>query len=97
MALRISRKVRLKLAEKNPPVTEGEIEECFANRNGEFLEDTREDHKTEPPTFWFIAETDYGRGLKVAFISRDDETTIRTAYDPNEDEIRIYKKYGIRS
>lgn len=96
MALRISQKVRLKLSEKEPPVTEEEIVQCFANRSGRYLEDIREDHRSDPPTQWFIAPTDYGRPLKVAFIQRDDETTIRTAYDPNPEERRIYVKYGTR-
>lgn len=69
MALVISSKVRLKLADKHN-VTELEIEECFANRSGVFLEDTREGHKTELPTQWFIAETDSRRKLKVVFIPK---------------------------
>ncbi len=93
MALSISRNVRQKLANKKPPVAEEEIEQCFANRTANYLEDVREDHKSDPPTQWFIAETDFGRTLKIAFIQKGDDMIIRTAYDPNREELRIYKKF----
>lgn len=93
--LLLSSKIRAKLAGKNPPVSEVEIEQCFANRDGALLEDTREDHKSDPPTQWFIAQTDYGRLLKVVFVFYPDRgVAIRTAYEPNEDEKRIYQKYA---
>ena len=95
MPLTISVKVREKLANKKPPVTEEEIVQCFTNRIGSYLLDTREDHDSDPPTRWFIAETDYGRLLKVAFITKEGRIIIRTAYDPNADEKRIYTKYGL--
>ena len=92
--LQISRSVLQKLAGKTPPVMPDEILECFANREGKFLFDTREDHQSDPPTRWFIAETNCGRKLKVAFIYRGQVVTVRTAYDANVDELRIYNKYG---
>lgn len=95
MKLLISPKIARKLAGKVPPVTEGEIIQCFSNRQGKFLEDTREDHQSNPPTQWFIAETDYGVCLKVVFVYYPGKgVAIRTAYSPNEAEIRIYEKYG---
>lgn len=94
MPLKISHSVRVKLGLKNPPVSREEIEQCFANRSGRYLEDTREEHKSNPPTQWFIAETYYGRKLKVVFIQRGEDTVIRTAYDPNREELRIYTKYS---
>lgn len=94
MALKISSKVQAKLASKKPPVTQAEIEQCFANRTGIYLLDSREEHASDPPTQWFIAETYYGRELKVVFIQRDNDIVIRTAYDPNADEVRIYKKFA---
>jgi hypothetical protein len=42
MALVLSEKVRKKLAEKTPPVSEDEILQCFANRSGRYLLDQRE-------------------------------------------------------
>lgn len=92
--LHISPSVRQKLKVKHG-VTQPEIEQCFANREGKFLLDLREKHQSDPPTKWFIAQTDYGRRLKVAFIQATNGTiTIRSAFEPNPDEIYIYEKYG---
>ncbi|MEJ2911873.1 ADP-ribosyl-(dinitrogen reductase) hydrolase [Pseudoalteromonas sp. C12FD-1] len=85
--------VRMKLKNKHN-VSIYEVEECFSNREGSFLEDTREKNKTNPPTNWFIAETDYGRKLKVVFIELEDRIELKTAYEPNQEEIRIYQKYA---
>lgn len=94
MALVISQSVLAKLAAKQPPVTRAEIEQCFANRTGIYLLDEREEHASDPPTRWFIAETYYGRKLKVVFIPKGEDTVIRTAYDPNVEEQQIYVKFG---
>ena len=96
MALIISTKVRAKLAAKVPPVTQGEIEQCFANRTGIYLVDTRAEHESDPPTRWFIAETDSGPKLKVVFIPRLPHIVIRTAYDPNPTEMNINERYARR-
>lgn len=102
MRLNISTKVRNKLHEKHG-VNEEKIVQCFSSREKGFLEDEREDHKTDPPTQWFIAETDYGEVLKIVFIFEEitDENentikvvTIKTAYKPNTKEISIYEKYA---
>jgi len=45
----ISSKVREKLAGKQPPVTQDEIVQCFANRAGKLLFDGREQHQSDPP------------------------------------------------
>ena len=94
MSLYISRKVRTKLSGKKPPVTEDEIVQCFANRTGLYLVDVREEHKTNPPTQWFIAETDYGRKLKVVFMQMGNDIHIKSAFEPNNEELRIYKKFS---
>lgn len=93
MALVISPNIREKLARKHN-VCEEEIAQCFANRTGKYLQDTREDHASDPPTLWFISETDYARKLKIVFISRDGNVYLRTAFEPNEIELRIYEKHG---
>ncbi len=94
MELNVSPKVRQKLAVKHG-VEVHEIEQCFCNVEGNFLKDTREDHKTDPPTMWFIAETDYGKKLKVIFIVNQDKSiSIKSAFTPNDKEIRIYDKYS---
>lgn len=94
MRLRISPAIRDKLDHKKPPVDECEIVQCFANRDGAYLYDTRARHLTQPLTQWFIAETDKGRNLKVVFIHTDTGITIKSAFDPNATEIAIYKKYA---
>lgn len=78
-----------KLAEKHG-VTVAEVIECFANRRGKSLYDTREGHKTIPPTMWFIAETDYGRKLKVVYVPTPNGPEIKTAYPANGMELEIY-------
>ncbi len=94
MKLLISAAVREKLANKTPPVAETEIVQCFANRTGKDLIDTRADNLTNPLTRWFIAETDFGRKLKVAYMPTTNGIVIKSAYDPNEEEKRIYNKFS---
>lgn len=94
MSLNFSKGIVLKLLRKHR-VTTMEVAECFANREKGFLEDAREQHKTIPPTQWFIAKAEHGRLLKVVFIMLNDGTTeIKTAYEPNEKEVKIYEKYA---
>jgi uncharacterized DUF497 family protein len=92
--LNISKIVTEKLFKKHYVVVE-EVEECFLNRRKGLLEDKREKYKTNPPTLWFIAETDQGRLLKVVFIELSNGTyEIKTAYEPNDDEVKIYEKFA---
>jgi uncharacterized DUF497 family protein len=93
MAIVISQKILEKLKSKHS-VCQADIQECFANRTGAYLLDIREKHDSDPPTQWFIAETNYGRSLKVVFVCRDTDIYIRTAYKPNEKELSIYEKYA---
>jgi hypothetical protein len=89
MTIRISKKIEDKLIGKHD-VTPREVEQCFENAIGGFIEETREQHKTDPATLWFIAPTNQNRLLKIVFVPRDDGLYIRTAYPPNTDEIDIY-------
>ncbi len=75
-------------------VTRREVEQCFENLEGRLLLDTREDHKTDPPTKWFVAPTNANRKLKVAFVQNGADIHIKTAYEANEEERRIYEKFG---
>ena len=95
MKIIISPNIRSKLAKKEPPVSLEEIEQCFVERDRSFLEDTREEHRTLPPTLWFISNTYMGRLLKVVFIELENGMVIKTAYDPNHDERHIYQKFSI--
>jgi len=95
VALIISQKIRIKLANKVPAVSQTEIEQCFATRDRSFLEDTGEKNRTLPPTQWFISDTFMGRLLKIVFIECPDGiVVIKTAYDPDENEKRVYQKYS---
>jgi uncharacterized DUF497 family protein len=72
-----------------------EVEMCFENRDGATLIDTREDHRTDPPTQWFIAETNQGRMLIVCFVLKAGVCPLKTAYEPNAEECRIYKTHAM--
>lgn len=85
----ISPSVREKLRFKHK-VQEQEIRECFLNFEGKYLTDSRENHNTDPPTLWFIGDTYRGRKLKVVFIHRDGNIHVKSAYEANEAEKRIY-------
>lgn len=89
MAIVISPKTETKINEKHA-VTRREVEQCFENILGRFLYDTREKHDTDPKTQWFISQTNTDRILKVAFVFRDGNFYIRTAYEPNQQEVDLY-------
>lgn len=89
----VSSSVLLKLGAKHQ-VTVREIEQCFDNKCGLFLEDCREDHKTDPATLWFIAPTNRNRQLKVVFIFIAGNVHIKSAFEPNEDELSLYADLG---
>ena len=91
--LEISKVVEEKLLKKHG-VCRREVEQCFENRRGVLLKDDREDHKTNPPTMWFLSFTNKGRLLKVVFIQSGCLIDLKTCYEPNEVEIRIYEKFA---
>ncbi len=92
MATKISPRILAKIAERG--ITPAHIEECFTNRTGGTLLDTREQHKTNPPTQWFIALTDKGRRLKIVFMQDGGDVELKSAFDPNITEMYIYAKHG---
>ena len=93
MAILISAKVLEKLQTKHS-ITAEDVEQCFATRESGFLIDTREDHKTDPQTLWFISDTYMGVHLKVCFIPSGCDYIVKTAYPANKDEQRIYNKFA---
>jgi hypothetical protein len=93
MKLIISPNIEKKLKEKHE-VLPKEVMQCFENRVGALLQDTREDHKTDPPTEWFIAETNSGRSLKVCIVQTDSGVFLKTAFEPWAEEIRIYSTHA---
>lgn len=93
MAVLISQKVLDKLASKHQ-VSAAEVQQCFENRTGDLLQDDREEHRTDPPTMWFVAPTNKLRLLKVCFIQLADGSHVRTCYPANDVELRIYRTHG---
>ena len=94
LRLIITDAVQQKLTDKHR-VTRTEVVQCFANKKGRMLGDNREDHQTDPPTRWFVADTDAGRALKVIFVRDGGMVFLKSAFEPNEEELRIYSKYGL--
>lgn len=89
-----SQRIEAKLRDKHK-VSKKEVLECLDNQDGKLLKDSRENHKTNPPTMWFLAETNHGRLLKVCLVvGKDSKVYIKTAYEPNAEEIRIYEEKG---
>lgn len=87
----ISTAVRIKLETKHS-VVENEIIQCFENRDGNCLEDDREEHRTDPATSWFVAETNRCRILKVVFVLKDGDIHIKSAYDAKPSDCKTYKE-----
>lgn len=87
--LRISQAVLEKLDQKHG-VSRREVEQCFENKCGMYLQDDREDHKSDPPTLWFVAPTSQGRLLKIIFIYRDGQVHLRSAFDADAAVQRLY-------
>jgi uncharacterized DUF497 family protein len=91
--LKITPDVLLKLSAKHS-VTREEVEQCFYNKAGKLLIDTREKHKTNPPTLWFLALTNKGRLLKIVYIQIENIIHLKSAFSPNQTEIDIYSRHG---
>ena len=91
--LKISPDILRKLLLKHS-VKRLEVKQCFVNRTGRLLMDTREKHKTDPPTLWFIALTNQSRVLKIVYIQIDSTIHLKSAFSPNETEIEIYSRCG---
>jgi uncharacterized protein HemY len=89
----MSEAVREKLQKKHS-VSDKELHQCFENRCGNFLQDDREDHQTDPATLWFVAQTHAQRTLKIVFMFKDGNVRIKTAYEANQVEIDIYEQKG---
>ncbi len=92
-ALIISPEILQKLQQKHN-VTRREVEQCFENRVGNYVEDTREEHRTDPPTLWFVAPTNYDRILKVVFVCANGNIFIKSAYEPSPKAIEVYEERG---
>ena len=89
MKFKISPRVQEKLATRHQ-VSGQEILECFANRVGPYFIDDRADNQTDPATYWFVAETDKRRVLKVVFVRYPDFFAIKTAFNPEDGSDKLY-------
>lgn len=92
-SLIISPAILEKLGNKHK-VSRREIEQCFENRIGLFVEDPREEHRTDPATLWFTAQTNCNRLLKVVFVHLDGNIHIKTAFEPSPATIALYEALG---
>lgn len=91
MGFRFSKDVIAKLRDRHN-VTQKEVIECFANGEAVYLVDTAEDHRTDPPTHWFMSPTNHGRMLKVCFIRKGDDVEIKTAFEPTSSKhLKLYR------
>ncbi|MFW8746277.1 hypothetical protein, partial [Mesorhizobium japonicum] len=69
-----------------------DVEECFLNHvDGKYIEDSRQNNKTNPPTYWFISENHQSILLKVVCVFKGGNVYLKTAYPPNEVELCIYR------
>ncbi len=89
-------KAILKKCNDRHQVSEAEIREALSRYNGIELEDTREWNKSTPGTKWFLGRTGNGRLLKLVYIPYEDDgvAILRTCYEPNPIEIRIFRNFG---
>ena len=89
----VSKAIKVKLHTKHQ-VSIREVEQCFENREGRLLFDRRASSRTIPPTLWFIALTHQNRRLKIVYIQLAGQVILKTAYEPNQDELAIYDRFG---
>jgi hypothetical protein len=92
MPIIITPKILEKLADENHKVTQREIEQCFDNRYGCLLIDPREEHKTNPPTVWFVAPTNKHRMLKIVCVIDGHNIYIKSAYEATAVITAMYNK-----
>ena len=88
---KISKRISAKLREKHN-VSSSEVLECFMNRAGRYYTDSRANHQTDPPTYWFVSETDSGRTLKVVFVQYPEFYAIKSAFEPSDGSDVLYAK-----
>ncbi len=88
-----SKHIEEKLAKRG--ITLEDVIDCFGNKEGTFVTETRPQHITNPPTYWFIAEDNRGRLLKVVFVyySGVAEAHVKTAFEPGPKPIADYQPF----
>lgn len=89
----VSEAIRNKLEHKHAVMLR-DVEQCFDNKCGGYLQDTREDHRTDPPTLWFVAPTNAGRMLKLMLVYRDGSVYLKSAYDATPEIQVLYERFA---
>jgi len=92
MRLIVSKSIEAKLNDPTPGVSLREVQEAIANRAGKLLIDDRAEHKTNPPTYWFVAETNKGRMLKVMMVLDGNDAYLKSAYGATPTVIQIFER-----
>ena len=88
----VSEKIALKLKTTHN-VSIAEVYECLANLEGNPLEDTSEGNETDPLSIWFIAETDYGRVLKIVIYPHlNGDYYLKTAFEAKQRHIELFNE-----
>lgn len=91
----ISEKIRQKIGDSSHgSVTDREVRECFLNRCGRVVCDDREEHRTDPATVWFVAETHVGRLLKIVYVEDEENIYLKTAYPATKTIQDIFDLHG---
>lgn len=94
MKLNITPKVLAKIGQQDHgSLSQRDVEQCFENWNGGTCTDAREEHRTDPPTQWFVSEDNRCRKIKVVFVQVGDDIYIKSAYPATDDVVRIYRKF----
>ncbi len=91
IGIKIDESIKQKLKIKHN-VDCSEVLECIGNISKGFIKDTRESHLTDPPTHWFVEQTDSGRWLFVAVMMIKKELVIKTAYEADDNKKKLYIK-----
>lgn len=85
-------KIKKKLKEKHG-LDWSEVLGVWQSFNGTTLEDDREEHRTDPPTQWFVH-----KGIKIVFLEQvavPNVCILKSAFAANEKEKQLYSKYGV--
>lgn len=80
--------------EDHGSVTEREVRECFMAWDGRFCYDMKEEHRTDPPTRWFVCESHIGRLLKIMYVEDEEHVYLKSAYLATGEVKRIFDKYA---
>ncbi|HEY4083441.1 MAG TPA: ADP-ribosyl-(dinitrogen reductase) hydrolase [Burkholderiaceae bacterium] len=91
----ISPKIKTKIGDpSHGSISEREVMECFLNRCGRVVKDDREEHRTDPPTVWFVSETHLGKKVKVVYVEDDENIYLKSAYVATKAIQDIFEIHG---